>query len=377
MIATSPTARLALDTVLQEPTKGIPSSVLNVMKHEHIERVAGFPPGSYVKDPRKVYLAMQHAIGTCQIEQYIPENPLTMGDAGFDEQAHAPTQGIQEIYRDGILIDSPESVVEHLERFEFPRLRERTEAFDEEARTKEILEDEFAIQRELGPSILKTGYGLCGFPYFCYNEYGYEGYFGAYALYPEVMEKLFRLQAGYFLCNNRAAATAYATGRLPMTCMLDFDMAGSRGTLVDLRSLDRIWFPQFARCLEPVLKAGVKLIWHCDGNLMQMVPRLIEVGLKGFQGFQYECGMDYPAICRLRAKDGEPLIIQAGVSVTRTLPYGTPQDVRDQMKWLVENGPPVGLLLGESSSMVPGVPWQNLATMIEGLQYYREHGRSE
>ncbi len=65
---------------------------------------------------------------------------------------------------------------------------------------------------------------------------------------------------------------------------------------------------------------------------MQMVPRLIEAGVGGFQGFQYEDGMDYPAICRMKARDGGPLLIKAGVSVTRTLPLGTRQDVRDELR---------------------------------------------
>jgi len=35
---------------------------------------------------------------------------------------------------------------------------------------------------------------------------------------------------------------------------LDHDMAGSQGMLVNIKSLDRIWFPHFARCLEPMLR---------------------------------------------------------------------------------------------------------------------------
>ena len=85
--------------------------------------------------------------------------------------------------------------------------------------------------------------------------------------------------------------------------------------------------------------------------------------------------MDYAAICRLKTREGEPLIIIAGVSVTRTLPYGTPDAVRRELKWLVENGPPSGLFLGASSSITPGVPWENLQALVEGFHYYREHGR--
>jgi hypothetical protein len=41
----------------------------------------------------------------------------------------------------------------------------------------------------------------------------------------------------------------------------------------------------------------------------------------------------------------------------------------------VRCGPETGLFLGASSSITPGVPWQNLATLVEGLTYYRTQGR--
>jgi hypothetical protein len=108
---------------------------------------------------------------------------------------------------------------------------------------------------------------------------------------------------------------------------------------------------------------------------MALVPRLLEAGVKGFQGFQYEDGMDYRAICRTKTSDGEELLILAGVSVTTTLPHGTPSDVRDELRFLVENGPRTGLVLGASSSITPGVPWGNIAALVDGLKHYRKHGR--
>lgn len=368
-------ARLALDTILQKPTRGIPSWLIHLMEHSHIERLPGARPGDYVKDPESVYLACQRAIGTCLLDQYIPENPLTMGDRGFENRQKGATTGAETTVLDGVSIDSPEAVVEHMERFVFPAIRKAIERFDEDARVREILDREAAIQEKLGPTILKTGHGFVSLPYLAYGAYGYGNYFAAYKLYPEVIEKHFSLQADLALLNNRAAARAYVEGKLPPLYRMDHDMAGSRGTLVDIKSLDRMWFPHFARCLEPMLKTDVRIIWHCDGNLMEMVPRLLDVGLRGFQGFQYEDGMDYEKICRMKTRDGDSLIIIAGVSVTRTLPMGTPSDVKREMAWLVENGPETGLFLGCSSSVTPGVPWENIRTLVEGLRYYRTHGR--
>ena len=209
-----------------------------------------------------------------------------------------------------------------------------------------------------------------------YGRYGYQHYFTAYALYPEVMERHFSLQADVALPLNRATAQAVVDYGLPPIIRSDHDMADSRGTLVRTETLDKLWFPHFARSMDPLISAGIRVIWHCDGNLMEMVPRLLEVGLCGFQGFQYEDGMDYEKICQMKTNDGDDLIIVGGVSVTRTLPYGTPNDVKREIDWLVDNGPKTGLFLGGSSSITLGVPWANIETLVEGLTYYRQRGRA-
>ena len=81
--------------------------------------------------------------------------------------------------------------------------------------------------------------------------------------------------------------------------------------------------------------------------------------------------MDYPRICAMKSRTGEDLIIIAGVSVTTTLPFGTPVDVRDQIRWLVDMGPRRGLLLGGSSTIAPGTPFENIQTLVEGFAHYR------
>ncbi len=368
----SENAQLALDTILQKPTRGIPSWLLHVMEHPLIERLAGCEPGSYRRDPDAVYLAMQHRLGTCLLDQYLADNPLTMGDHGYESTtARTATTGAECIFLDGMEIISPEAVVEHLERFEFARLRQAIKDWDETARMDEMIRNEIALQERLGPQILKSGYGYVSFPALAYTQYGYVNYFQAYALYPEVIEKHFSLQADLALLNNHAAARAILKAGLPPLYRLDHDMADSRGTLVSLKSLEKLWFPHFTRCLQPLLQTPLRLIWHCDGNLMQMLPPLLEAGLHGFQGFQYEDGMDYARICKMKTRSGHPLIIIGGCSVTRTLPFGAPEDVRRELRWLVENGPPTGLFLGGSSSIPPGTPWDNIRTLVEGLTYYR------
>jgi hypothetical protein len=369
-------ARLALDTIHQKPVKGIPTWLIHIMEHSQIERIAGVRPGDYERNPEEVYLKAQRAIGASMIDQYMPRNPLQMGDEGYRDADPGATTGATEIVVDGRVIDSPEAVVEHMETVLFPKLEEAARApYDVGARAKGIIDGEESVQKELGPEILKVPYGQVRFPYLDYCTYGYVHYFTAYALYADVIERCFSLMADAMLPNNTAVAKAYQEGGLPPMLRLDHDLADSRGILVGIESLEKLWFPHFVRAIEPVLKAGVRLIWHCDGNLMDLVGPLIDAGLCGFQGFQYESGMDYEKICRMKTREGEDLIIIGGVSVTRTLPFGTPRDVKKEIDWLAANGPKTGLFLGCSSSVTPGVPWENIEVLIEGFHYYRTHGR--
>jgi hypothetical protein len=374
-------AQLALDTIEIKSTRGIPTGEdsIHIMQWSQLEELSGNPPGSYPKDPVRVYLDFQRKAGTCYIDQWIPENPLTMKDKGYDQEVpRGITTGAKTIVLDGIAINSPEAVVEHMEKVLFPRLKQRCKDIQKEpdALVHTLIENEVKIQKLFGMNMVKGPYdGFYVFPTLMYTTYGYENYFMAYALYPEVIEQCFKLQAEVGIVYNRLATRAILEGNLPKLLRLDHDMADSRGTLVNIKTLEKIWFPHFARAIQPFIDARIRLIWHCDGNLMEMIPRLIEAGIGGFQGFQYEAGMDYPAICKMKDRNGGPLLIVAGVSVSRTLPYGTPSDVRRELDWLVAEGPKIGLFLGCSSSVTPGVPIENIKTLIEGFAYYRKHGR--
>jgi hypothetical protein len=376
MKPTTERAQLAYDTLLQKPTGGIPTWLLNPMEWRMIDRLAGVPEGTYQQDPVATYRQMQVKIGCCMVDQWIPENPLSMGAAGYEsDRPRSATTGAEEIVRDDIRIDSPEAVARHLEEIVFPALQKAVAQFDEQEHAANLLERERSIQETLGPQILKAPYGCVRFPHFRYGQYGYTHYFMSYALYPELMERDFALQADLAILQNRAFVRAFEEGALPPLTRLDHDMADSRGTLVDEKTLDRLWLPHFIRSIDPVREAGIRMVWHCDGNLSAMLPRLLEAGLHGFQGFQYEDGMDYEEICRMRTREGDPLIIIGGVSVTTTLPHDNPGEVRREIRWLVENGPETGLFLGASSSITPGVPWENLQALVEGLSHFRQSGR--
>jgi hypothetical protein len=375
MTAYTPSAQAALDTLNRKATTGIPTGLVHFMEHSVIERIAGAEAGEYVNDPYGVYCRMLENIGVNMVDQFLADNPLTMGNKGYEHELDSPTTGgVANI--DGFIIKSPEDFVDYVENVGIPDISKKIAEFQEREIIQDVINQESRIQRTLGSNILKAGYSNIIFPTLEYERFGYENYFMAYALYPEIIDRLFELQADYAVKNNRAVVKAFRRAGLPFYHRLDHDMADSSGLLVSMDSLKRSWVGQFARSIKPAVDADFTLLWHCDGNLTELLPYLIDAGVNGFQGFQYEDGMDYVNICKLKAKNGKSMVIQAGVSVTREMPMGTPEDIKKQLKFLVDNGPRTGLFLSTSSSCAPGTPWENIKTALEGFEYYRINGRN-
>jgi hypothetical protein len=373
----SPNQQHALDVLMRKPVKGIGIWLINPMEWVMIDRLAGEPEGTYTRDPVPTYRKMLINSGCNFIDQWIPLNPLSIGSHGYEGKEKTATTGLEVLVRDGITIDSPEAAALHMETVAFPRFEQEIARFDPVAYYTTILDYERKAQDDVGPDMLKAPYASpCGrVPYLDYGCYGYANYFMTYALYPELIARHFQLRGELFSRMNEVAAKVIVENKLPPYVRLDHDMADGRGPLVNTASLEELWFPPFEKSIAPLVKAGITCIWHCDGNLMPMVPGLLAAGVAGFQGFQYEFGMDYEKICKMKSRDGAALLIIGGVSVTNTLPHGKPEDVRRELQWLVRNGPKTGLFLGGSSSITPGVPWENLKTLTEGFRYYREHGR--
>ena len=229
-----------------ENVGGYPITGVNIMEHSELNRMAaenGMESPDYVSDYKEVYRRALLAMGVNWVDQWIPDNPLSMGAHGYEGSELGATTGGETLVLDGIPIEEPEDVVEHLEKCVFPWLRSMIENYDYEAKIREIGLNEYWAQMEMGEEMLKTGHATARFPQLDYFTYGYVNYFCAYVMYSDVIEESFKLQAELARKDNTAVVEAYKRYNLPKIIRLDHDMTDSRTTLVDIKSLERTWFP--------------------------------------------------------------------------------------------------------------------------------------
>ena len=78
---------------------------------------------------------------------------------------------------------------------------------------------------------------------------------------------------------------------------------------------------------------------------------------------QCNLGMDHPAF---KGRCGDRLCFEGGVSVQTTLPFGTVEGVRNEVKELVRVlGKGGGYILGPSHAVQAGTPPENIVAMFD------------
>jgi uroporphyrinogen decarboxylase len=101
---------------------------------------------------------------------------------------------------------------------------------------------------------------------------------------------------------------------------------------------------------------GLKVIFHSDGYVMDIMSDLMVAGIDGLNPIEKAAGMD---IYELRRQYPE-LILVGGVDVTYLLREGRPDDIRTQTRRiLAEVGSEGHLLIGSSTELDNGVPLEN------------------
>ena len=128
--------------------------------------------------------------------------------------------------------------------------------------------------------------------------------------------------------------------------------------------------PHHIRINRLIHEHGARAIYHTDGAVMEAVPGLIDMGIDVLQALQFDAkGMD-PRL--LKERHGTRLCFEGGVSVQRTLPFGTPESVREEVEERISvlgrNG---GYILGPSHAIQAGTPVENILALFQTAVEYR------
>ncbi|MHC4483357.1 MAG: uroporphyrinogen decarboxylase family protein [Planctomycetota bacterium] len=152
------------------------------------------------------------------------------------------------------------------------------------------------------------------------------------------------------------------------------DLGGQRGLLVSLELYKEMIWQYHKRLFEFIkkkAKSNVYIFFHNDGAIWETLPLLIEAGVDIMNPWQVNCmGMDDTK--KLKKEYGKDLTIWGGSCDTQfVLPFGTPQQVRDETRRRIEDLAPCGGFVFAPIHVIQnGVPPENIMAWWQTLQEY-------
>ncbi|MFH1743845.1 MAG: uroporphyrinogen decarboxylase family protein [bacterium] len=205
--------------------------------------------------------------------------------------------------------------------------------------------------------------------YFYSNMRGVEAALMDLAVSPEfadhALQKIFDFSYEY---NRRMFEAAGKDSGILYTYIAE-DLGSQSGLLMSLEMIDRFLLPRMRAMVDLAREYGIKTFHHDDGACFPALPRIAEIGIDILNPIQWRCpGMERD---KLKREFGDAFVFHGGVDNQITLPFGTSDEVRNEV---AENirilGAGGGYIAAPCHNIQPNTPTKNILALYEAANKY-------
>ena len=191
-----------------------------------------------------------------------------------------------------------------------------------------------------------------------YYERGFQNFLGDMAGEPEFTKEFLE-----YINENNIKMLKKVTAVPGIDGVLVGDDYGTQRSMLMSADMWREYFKEGKRReFEVIHDAGLDVWLHSCGNIREIMPDLVEIGLDVLNPIQPEA-MD---IYELKDTFGDKITFWGGISTQITLPYGTLEDVENETRKVTEymsrNG---GYIISGSHTVQADVPFENLCKLVD------------
>ena len=192
----------------------------------------------------------------------------------------------------------------------------------------------------------------------------------AHMLYPEYIQEVFEMQTQTMLKNLEIYRQAVGD-RIQIVWISGTDFGTQNGEFFRPEVFRELYKPYYQRINDWVHQnTPWKTFYHCCGSIVNYLDDFVEMGVDILNPVQLSArGMDAHM---LKEKSGDKLVFWGGgVDTQQTLPFGTPEQVRQQVKErldiLSKGG---GYVFAPIHNVVAKTPVENLIAMYEAVKEF-------
>jgi uroporphyrinogen decarboxylase len=229
---------------------------------------------------------------------------------------------------------------------------DRASLYDEAAWVLSTFGDEYWIVGVTVCTIFETAWALRG----------YEALLMDLHADPDLAEAVLDIPFRYHL----AAAQRLTRMGVDMIWIGD-DVGAQNAMLMSPEVWRRFLKPRMARFISSIksINPGLKVAYHSDGFIVPIIPDLIEVGVDVLNPIQPR-SME-PAL--LKKEFGNSLCFWGSIDEQQTLPFGSAEDVRQEVRTRIQTlGQGGGLIIGPTHHVQLDTPVENLLALVEAVR---------
>jgi uroporphyrinogen decarboxylase len=196
-----------------------------------------------------------------------------------------------------------------------------------------------------------------------WNLMGYETI--ATMLYddPELLTSVFKIAVEF---SKEAARRSVAAGVHAM--WVSEDLGDSARGFFRLPHFRKYVLPHFHELVEYIAGLGVPVLLHSCGHILDYLPDLVQTKISALHPLQRTAGMD---LAQIKAQYGSRLCLIGNIDSSRTLPFGTPLQVREEVRAAIAAAAHGwGYILASDHSLHDGISVENILALKQaGLEY--------
>jgi len=154
------------------------------------------------------------------------------------------------------------------------------------------------------------------------------------------------------------------------------DIGMQNGPMMSLEMWSSALKPRLARVIRAAreIKPDILISYHSCGHVLPFIEGLIEAGVDILNPIQPEADMDF---ARIHAEYGGRLSFWGTIGTQTTMPFGSAEDVRNEVNTNLEVcGSQGGLLLSPTHLVEPEVPWANIEALFDAAARFRGPGHT-
>lgn len=198
---------------------------------------------------------------------------------------------------------------------------------------------------------------------------GTENIFVDLAAQQDIADAIFRKIRKFYLVYLERTLRA-AKGKIDIILTGD-DFGAQNGLLISADMWRKFIKPGFSDYIDLIKRHGALAMHHTCGSVVEIIPEMIDCRLDILQSLQPEAkGM---SLVNLKKMFGKHLCFQGSVSIQKTMPYGSRDEIRHEVKSIADAAKQDGgYIFCTSHNIQADTTVENIITLLEA---YLEYGR--